>query len=66
MIHHSIAPRIPPSPLRCLDASRIGGKIARIGRIERIGKIGWIGRIGCIRGIGRIARIGGHSLNVFE
>ena len=59
----SIAPRIPPSPLRCLDDLRIGGKITRIGRI---GQIGWIGRIGCIRGIGRIGRIGGHSLNVFE
>ena len=33
-----IAPRIPPSPLGCLDPLRIGGKITRIGRIGRIGK----------------------------
>ena len=55
-----IAPRIPPSPLGCLDALRIGGKITRIGRIGWIGRIYWIGRIA------RIGRVGGHTLKVFE
>ena len=62
----SNAPRILPSPIGCLDALRIGGKITSIGRIGRFGKIGWIGRIGWIGGIGRIRRIGRYSLKVFE
>ena len=63
----SIAPRIPPSPLGCLDALRIGGRIGRIRRIGWIRKIARIGRIGGIDGIGRKSiRIDEKSMKINE